>query len=1163
MLKKVFGLFSLVLALFNVSNASAYDVTPGQSGSWYDPSHSGEGYFLQVLSPSQAAVFWFTYDKNGDQFWMIGVGDINGSKITFPELLSPHGGKFGPDFNPEDVEYPVWGSMEFDFSSCDAGKVSYVGPPAFGSGSLNLIRLTYLWGLDCQGNDLHPQSNGQGYLSGGFSGSWYDLSHSGEGFVIEVINETTAAVIWFSYDSEGNPAWMLGVGEIFGSTIIINDIQITSGGIFGPTYNKEDVVYEPWGSAIHTFGSCQNGGMRYLGPESFGPESTQITQRLTLINGTECKLLGSLHTASGKMGVAKNTYIDGDTNDPNTPFSPNNGNDNGEWQDLFTPAYVAGFATKAPTGEQGQRFENESDQGDLYRIGLRKGERISLSIANSDLDADGGDLDLWLYNVNNTDTPADSSLGTGSEEMVHAPETGEYFLWVWADEGKSNYTLRTGWDITSQASTLTVNSEMVTDQVMVGHKPVSEFNLTSGPNQKSKKYSLDRFNTDLQLSRLSSNSDGSALYEITAPYVDMASAFEFPLAERGFGISDYRKWVAVLTSKKILREKGVRYAGPNYVSKLHAIPNDYFYPYQWHYKSIDMEKAWDVTKGSKNVVVAVIDSGVAEVPDLAGNVDYSLGFDFVTNSFLSPSGDGDGWDFNARDPGPQGAAGNQRLSHGTHVAGTIGALSNNGIGVAGVNWNVTIMPIRAGAEGFSCDALDQSLRWSGRLPNATGYLPAKKADIVNMSLGGSAPCPNAQDLINQLRSEGIIVIVSAGNCGWDDSCTRLQPMYPASLDGVVSVSATNRADKLAPYSNYGTKIDVSAPGGNSYEDLDSDGIGDLIWSTTIARDAYSFQTYLRYDFPAQGTSMAAPHVAGVAALMKSVFPEMTATDFDYALASGEITDDLARNGLTVRDAEFGYGRINANKAVNWAIGASNSGQRETFITSSASVLDFGPSETGLLIDVQKSGPDNIKFTTWYREHDWVSLEAVNTDANAFGTIRVVVDRSNLQRGQYRSNLWFEADNKSIVRISINLQVGESVAGQAGSQYALLLDAYTLTPQYWWSGAQISDSYNINFSSVVSGYYYLLVGSDMNGDGFICDVGEFCRLYPTENDPVLIEINNGNYAISNFTMTVPNPRAGVSQASAVLVKENGDVDQSTDTLTDFKERFGKTGWKINR
>ncbi len=379
---------------------------------------------------------------------MIGVGDINGSKITFPELLSPRGGKFGPDFDPEDVEYPVWGSMEFDFSSCDSGRVDYTGPPGFGSGSLNLTRLTYLWGLDCQGNDSNPPSTGYGFLSGGFSGSWYDLTHSGEGFIVEVINETTAAVIWFTYDTDGNPAWMLGVGEIDGATIIISELQSTSGGIFGPTFNPNNVIYKTWGPAAFTFGSCGDsslaGSMRYIPPPDFGIESTQLLYRLIFIDGLQCGFNTESYDVTGSMSVAENIFLDGDVNDPNVP-EVSNDLDAPTPQQLVPPAKVAGFVTAVPTEKEGDRFANETDEWDVYLLAIRQGESISLNISDWDSnDKESIDLDLYLVNLNDPATTVDSSLSSEQTEWVTAPEDGNYFVFVNAYSGTSNYLLRSG-----------------------------------------------------------------------------------------------------------------------------------------------------------------------------------------------------------------------------------------------------------------------------------------------------------------------------------------------------------------------------------------------------------------------------------------------------------------------------------------------------------------------------------------------------------------------------------------------------------------------------------------------------------------------------------------------------------------------------------------------
>ena len=152
-------------------------VSAGQTGSWYNPSRDGEGFFLQVLSDTEVVVYWFTYDSEGKQVWMTGVGLIEGNKITFPELVAPVGGKFGPDFNPDDVSYPVWGSLKFTFSDCDSAEVGYDGPKGFGDGDLDVVRLTGLWGLGCRGNQVPNVSTGRGFLSAGFSGSWYDITH--------------------------------------------------------------------------------------------------------------------------------------------------------------------------------------------------------------------------------------------------------------------------------------------------------------------------------------------------------------------------------------------------------------------------------------------------------------------------------------------------------------------------------------------------------------------------------------------------------------------------------------------------------------------------------------------------------------------------------------------------------------------------------------------------------------------------------------------------------------------------------------------------------------------------------------------------------------------------------------------------------------------------
>jgi hypothetical protein len=285
----------------------------------------GEGFVLEVLSRTRALVYWFTYDREGRQRWMIGVGDIEGSRILFDELLTTSGGRFGTDFDPQDVINTTWGTLEFEFTSCDNATATYAGPPDFGTGSLNLQRRSRIFGEDCHGANSAPIGTGIDSLNAGFSGSWYDRSHDGEGFTIEILDEQSALIYWFTYDQEGNQAWMLMEAQIEGATIHAGDVQITSGGRFGANFDPADVVLERWGEATFTLEQCRNqsgrfaGRMSYVPPSDFGAEGTQSLDRLSRIDGVECDLPPGLtgwwpgDGHSNDIVAGRNAALRGDT----------------------------------------------------------------------------------------------------------------------------------------------------------------------------------------------------------------------------------------------------------------------------------------------------------------------------------------------------------------------------------------------------------------------------------------------------------------------------------------------------------------------------------------------------------------------------------------------------------------------------------------------------------------------------------------------------------------------------------------------------------------------------------------------------------------------------------------------------------------------------------
>jgi serine protease len=320
----------------------------------------------------------------------------------------------------------------------------------------------------------------------------------------------------------------------------------------------------------------------------------------------------------------------------------------------------------------------------------------------------------------------------------------------------------------------------------------------------------------------------------------------------------------------------VEYAEPNRM--LHAMftPNDTFYAsQQWDLfeatAGIHMPSAWDTTSGT-GVVVAVIDTGYRPHADLAANL--VAGHDFISDT--TNTHDGDGRDNDARDPGDYAAADECDSSsytsswHGTHVAGTIAAVTHNATGIAGIAFGAKVQPVRVlGTCGGTFADIADAIVWaaggtvSGVPANAT---PAR---VINMSLGGTSSCPSTmQSAINTARSLGTVVVVAAGNENSNASTSA-----PANCTGVIAVAAVGRTGARASYSNFGAIVDLAAPGGDG-----SNGIYSTLNAGSTTPGADSYAAY-------QGTSMATPHVAAVAALMLSVNAALTPDDVKSRLKS--------------------------------------------------------------------------------------------------------------------------------------------------------------------------------------------------------------------------------------------------------------------------------------
>lgn len=282
-------------------------------------------------------------------------------------------------------------------------------------------------------------------------------------------------------------------------------------------------------------------------------------------------------------------------------------------------------------------------------------------------------------------------------------------------------------------------------------------------------------------------------------------------------------------------------------------PNDPYFEQQWGLSLIEAPKAWSLTRGRPTVLIAVLDSGIdLDHPDLADKLRTDEDWDFVEEDDVAEDQNG----------------------HGTHVAGIAAAATNNGEGIPGLGWEATLLSVRvldAAGSGYASD-----------LAAAIRYAADHGAQVINMSLGGPASCPSyVQSAVDYAYEKGVLLVAAAGNMQGNT------PNFPANCNHVLGVAATNSDDTRASYSNYGSHVSIAAPGTSIY--------------STLVGGWYGYKS---------GTSMATPHVAGLAALVWARYP--TYTPDQVASAILDNADDLDSPGW---DMYTGCGRINAYQSL--------------------------------------------------------------------------------------------------------------------------------------------------------------------------------------------------------------------------------------------------------
>ncbi len=798
---------------------------------------------------------------------------------------------------------------------------------------------------------------------------------------------------------------------------------------------------------------------------------------------------------SGKIFAAADNLVDFDTREPDEPSQSNNS---------FDTAQVIA-ATSRLSG-----VVDDNDTVDFYQLQLQELQQINIQVADENNQGEYEGIRLELFLADNLTVPVldiETDVLTGRfSAAALVPNNGNYFIKISAINPRVIFSPEGS--RTSSHGIYSLSLEQPANN-QDAEFALGEVNILLKPERQ---YKAQGMSSKMDLGRIKTLSLNDARAIISAANIYYPQKLMHSIEEQ-------QKWETLQVVEILSQHDDILYAEPNWKRYPAAVPTitDPFYPSQWHYDSINVQQAWQAldSLGSDSVIVAVIDTGVLTAhPDLTDNL--VAGYDYV---------DGDA---NANDPGDKSISGQRSSFHGTHVAGTVAAAANT-LGGTGVAPNVKIMPVRVLGQGggFANDII-AGVCFAAQLTANDGIgcgnnnSSINSANIINLSLGGPGFSSIEQAVYNAVIAKGVIVIAAAGN----ESTSA--PSYPAAYDKVISVAAVGRTLEQASYSNFGSKIDVAAPGGDF--SVDSGILSS--WGDDLSGNAV-----LTYG-SLQGTSMAAPHVAGVAALMKSAKADLTHVEFLSYLNAGDLTQDLGSEG---RDDIFGHGLIDAQKAVLQV--QQNLGPQ---ILSSNNSLFFNVSQAQLSFILTAGGVSNesdigtLTAQIFDADKDNGSSWLVLDKSTGLGTYTASVNREDLIEGSYQGRIEISSSNQAIddLIVSVHLQIGNpELSANAGVQFVLLIDADAepnqegVFPTAGGSSALIANDgqYQYQVFGLKKGNYTVSTGSDLDFDNIICDAGESCGQYPTIDQPKVITISEEQTHVE-VNMSVNYLTAGSSSLS---------------------------------
>lgn len=805
-------------------------------------------------------------------------------------------------------------------------------------------------------------------------------------------------------------------------------------------------------------------------------------------------------TVGGTLTVVQNLAVDSDTNDPTQTPRVRNGTLNTA-QPISASAQVLGTVNLPSRGPTGPNFAG-GDVFDYYRVSVAAGQTVELDFS---ADPAINDLDLYVYDA--AGNIVGGSFDVNRAECVRITTAGEYRIEVEAFDGASLYNLRVtapGASATCANATTADREERITaGELIVGLHDGSARAAKSASAMSDGRLRVLRGRVAAGRHALLGLPDDAATRRRALAALPGGRADAQPAAA-GLDARAQQHKDTIAYAKRLRAAGSFDYVMLNRTVRTAALvgsfpPNDPRYPLQrWHYDQISMPAAMQLLvnrtpQPTVRPIVAVVDTGiVADHPDLAPQL--VPGFDFILDP--ASADDGNGIDNN---PDDLRSGATQPSFHGSHVAGTVAAATFEGQGAAGVAPMAQIMPLRAlGVRGSgSFYDIIQSISFAAGLANDSNTLPARRADVINLSLGaaGQACEADAATFFGRVRAQGSIVVAATGNDANRPGATA--PVgFPANCAGVIAVSATDPKRQVSYYSNTGAQVAIAAPGGDMRFSTTGTGIADGVVSTvaTFSDTGTRVPTFA----PLQGTSMATPHVAGVMALMRWVHPNITPAEVETLLAQGALTDEAGAPG---RDVDFGWGIVNAAKAVQAAITLRDGGAPPVtggVVEAAPSALDFGSAATALEFTLRTTGATTEVVNTVASSNAAITVTPVSIDgASKLGSYRVAVDRAALPNGVTTATVTATTSTARTLTVQITVEklAGGPAASDAGPVYVLVInaannevvaqaDVQASGGRYVWSTP------GIGVTRIV-----VVAGTDYDNDGFICARGEACGAFP--------------------------------------------------------------------